>query len=89
MLALDWAEDKAPSELQKFDFIFLIALRNIDRDIPLEEVVIKQHGRFKARKVPKEHIKYILDGSIKAKYYYCWMGMMSTQKVQMWKLMKP
>ena len=67
MLALDWAEDKAPPELQRFDFVFLIALRNIDSDIPLEEVVVKHHGRFKARKVPKEHIKYILDGSTKSK----------------------
>ena len=67
MLALDWAEEKAPSELQKFDFVFLVALRTIDSNIPLEEVVIKQHGRFKARKVPKEHIKCILDGSTESK----------------------
>ena len=50
MLALDWAEEKAPSELQKFDFVFLVALRNIDSNIPLEEVVIKQYGRFKSQK---------------------------------------
>ena len=67
MLALDWAEGKAPPDLQQFDFVFLIALRNIDSDIPLEEVVIKQHGRFKARKVLKKHIKYILDGSTNSK----------------------
>ena len=63
MLAIDWAEDKGPPELQQFDFVFFISLRDVDDNIPLEEVVIKQHGRFKVRKVPKEHVKAVLDGS--------------------------
>ena len=63
MLAIDWAENKGPPELQQFHFVFFISLRDVDDNIPLEEVVIKQHGRFKARQVPKEHVKAVLDGS--------------------------
>ena len=44
MFAMDWAEDKAAPELQQFDFVFLVALRDVDSDIPLENVVQQQHA---------------------------------------------
>ena len=64
---MDWAENKAPPELQQFDFVFLITLRDIDSDIPVEQVVIKQHKRLKVKKIPAEKIKSILDGTVKRK----------------------
>ena len=57
MLALDWAEDKAPSELQQFEFVFLIALKNVSKNIPLEEIILQQHGRMRNMGVSKEQIK--------------------------------
>ena len=57
MLAMDWAEDRAPCELQQFEFIFLIALKNVSKNVPLEEVILQQHGRMKAMGVSNEQIK--------------------------------
>ena len=57
MLAMDWAEDKAPSELQQFEFVFLIALKNVSKNVPLEEVILQQHGRMRNMGVSKEQIK--------------------------------
>ena len=57
MLAMDWAEDRAPSELQQFDFVFLVALKNVNKNIPLEEIILQQHGRMRNMGVSKEQIK--------------------------------
>ena len=57
MLAMDWAEDKAPTELQQFDFVFLVALKNVSKNIPLEEVILQQHGKMRTMGVSKEQIK--------------------------------
>ena len=57
MLAMDWAEGKAPSELRQFDFVFLIALKNVHKNIPLEEIILQQHGRMRSMGVSKEQIK--------------------------------
>ena len=57
MLAMDWAEDKAACELQQFDFVFLIALKNVHKNIPLEEIILQQHGRMRSMGVSKEKIK--------------------------------
>ena len=64
---MDWAEDKAPPELQQFDFVFLITLRDVDSDIPIEQLVIKQHKRLKAKRIPPEKVKSILEGTVKCK----------------------
>ena len=60
MLAMDWAEDKAPAELQQFDFVFLVALKNVSKNIPLEEIILQQHGKMRTMGVSKEHIKKII-----------------------------
>ena len=57
MLAMDWAEGKAPTELQQFDFVFLIALKNVNKNIPLEEIILQQHGRMKTMGASREQIK--------------------------------
>ena len=57
MLAMNWAEDKAPTELQQFDFVFLVALKKVNTDIPLEEIILQQHGKMKTMGVSKEQIK--------------------------------
>ena len=57
MLAMDWGEDKAPAELQQFDFVFLIALKNVSKNIPLEEIILQQHGRMRNMGISKEKIK--------------------------------
>ena len=57
MLAMDWAEDKYPTVLQQFDFVFLVALKNVNKNIPLEEIILYQHGRLRNMGVSKEQIK--------------------------------
>ena len=64
---MDWAEDKAPRELQQFDFVFLITLRDVDSNIPIEQLVIKQHKRMKAKRIPAEKVKSILEGTVNCK----------------------
>ena len=62
---MDWAENKAPPELQQFDFVFLISLRDINNNDSLGNIVIKQHRRFKAMDVPQSHVQTILEGNLK------------------------
>ena len=57
MLAMDWAEDRAPPELQQFDFVFLITLKNVSKNIPLEEIILQQHGRMREMGVSNDQIK--------------------------------
>ncbi len=61
MLALDWAED-ACLELQQFKFVFLLLLRHVEGNEPLEHIIIKQHGRLKTQNVSASEIKSILHG---------------------------
>ena len=42
---MDWAEDKFPTELEQFDFVFLVALKNVSKNIPLEELILQQHEK--------------------------------------------
>ncbi len=61
MLALDWAENARP-ELQKFQFVFLILLRHVEGNEPLEEIIMKQHGRLETERVSPSEVKAILLG---------------------------
>ncbi len=61
ILALDWAEDGC-QELQKFQFVFLILLRCVEGNEPLEEIIMKQHGRLKSENVSPTEVKAILHG---------------------------
>ena len=63
MLAMDWAQGKAPPELQQFNFVFFIALKDVNSNMPLEDIILNQHERFKVRNVPKIDMKAILEGS--------------------------
>ncbi len=61
MLALDWAED-ACLELQQFQLVFLVLLRHVDGNEPLEEIIMKQHGRLKTENVSPSEVKAIIQG---------------------------
>ena len=61
ILALDWAENARP-ELQQFQFVFLILLRCVDGNDPLEEIIMKQHGRLETEKVLLSEVKAIIQG---------------------------
>ena len=64
MLCFDWVEgDITGTGLEKFDFVFLIELRYVNSNIPIEDVIMKQHGRLEAMKVSKEQIRVILEKS--------------------------
>ncbi len=56
MLALDWAEN-AKEEVRQFKFVFLISLRHVDSDQPLEQVILDQHGRLRTEQVSFNEIK--------------------------------
>ena len=62
MLALDWAEN-VREELNKFMFVFLISLRHVDGNQPLEAIIMEQHGRLKTQQVPLSEIKSIVRGN--------------------------
>ena len=64
MLALDWAEN-AKEELNPFKFVFLISLRHVDGNEPLESIIMSQHGRLRTEKVPINELKTILWGKTK------------------------
>ncbi len=59
ILALDWAQNSHPV-LQGFEFIFLILLRNVNDDLPLETIIIEQHGCLKTMGVSPFEIKGLL-----------------------------
>ncbi len=61
MLALDWAED-IQSDLQQFQFVFLILLRHVEGNESLEEIIMKQHGRLETENVSPSEVKAILQG---------------------------
>ena len=61
MLALDWAEDARP-ELRQFHFVFLILLRYVEENEPLEHVIMQQHGRLKTERVSPSEVKAIIQG---------------------------
>ncbi len=61
MLALDWAENVGP-ELKQFQFVFLILLRYVEGNEPLEHIIMQQHGRLETEKVSPSEVKAILEG---------------------------
>ncbi len=65
ILALDWAENMRP-ELQQFQFTFLILLRYVEGNEPLEQIIMQQHGRLGTQKVSPLEIKAILEGETKS-----------------------
>ncbi len=44
LLALDWAENAA-YEMAAFDFVFLLKLRYVLDNTPLEQIILEQHAR--------------------------------------------
>ncbi len=66
MLALDWAENTRP-ELQQFQFVFLVLLRHVGENEPLEQIIIDQHGRLKTENVSQSEMKVILNGGTNGK----------------------
>ena len=77
--ANDWAQndtfDKldAPLEvkIKSFDLIFLVRLRNVTNNDPLETIIAEQHELFEEQ---ENQLKSILDGTIKYKVLLCLDG---------------
>ncbi len=65
ILALDWAENMRP-ELQQFQFTFLILLRYVEGNEPLEHIIMQQHGRLENQKVSPLEVKAIIQGETKS-----------------------
>ena len=73
-LVLDWAGNDDLADLdqqshehtnalrEKFDFVFMLLLKAIDCDIPLEKVIIQQH-HLEEKDITQDEIKTILDSS--------------------------
>ena len=61
-LAISWADGTA-EELKKFDFVFHIALKHMKKDCgSIEDIIIAQHSRLKAKKIKPAEIRSILEG---------------------------
>ena len=54
------------SELQQFQFTFLILLRYVEGNEPLEHIIMQQHGRLGTQKVSPLEIKAIIQGETKS-----------------------
>ena len=63
-LAISWADGTEP-ELNKFQFVFHIALKHVKDNSPIENIIIAQHSGLKANKVQPTEIKSILEGDSK------------------------
>ncbi len=61
ILALDWAEDEK-TELNQFQFVFLILLRYVERNEPLEHIIMQQHGLLESMNVSPSEVKAVLQG---------------------------
>ena len=59
-LALGWA-DGTLKEMEKFQFVFHIALKLVKQNIPIEDIIIAQHRALEANNVQPAEIKSILD----------------------------
>ncbi len=53
-------------ELEQFDFVFLILLRYVEGNEPLEHIIMQQHGRLGNQKVSPLEVKAILEGETKS-----------------------
>ncbi len=61
MLALDWAESTR-EDLNLFTFVFLVSLRHVDANQPLEHIIMEQHGRLKTEGITESEMKGIMKG---------------------------
>ena len=77
--ANEWAQhdtvDKSDAQLMEkiksFDLVFLVRLRNVTSNDPLETIIAEQHELFKEQ---ENQLKNILDGTIKYKVLLCLDG---------------
>ena len=60
-MALNWAEGSS-EELEKFDFVFHIALKDVTSKKTMAEIIIEQHGFLSGNEVNAEEIKTIIKG---------------------------
>ena len=58
-LAFDWAKDQHPA-MREFKFVFLILLRHVKTNEPLENIIIAQHRNFKNEGISPEQLKSVL-----------------------------
>ena len=63
-VAVTWA-DGTESSLNKFQFVFHIALKHVKDNSLIESIIIAQHRGLKANKVQPTEIKSILEGNNK------------------------
>ena len=77
--ANDWAQEGTPNKMdamqsariKSFDLIFLLRLRNITSNAPLEAIIADQHELSKEQ---GKQLKNILDGTVKYKILFCFDG---------------
>ncbi len=59
-LALDWAEGR---QLQQFDFVFLVELRHVNKDVTLAQLIREQHKQLSVMNVSNDNITIAVNGS--------------------------
>ena len=65
-LSLTWTEGTA-EVLKKFHFIFHLALKDVQKDLSIEELIVKQHKGLKGNNVHPREIKAIMAEQAKQK----------------------
>ncbi len=63
-LALSW--EKKESQLNKFDFVFHIALKDVNTQVSLAKIILEQHKGLTANHVTENEISNLLDGKFKS-----------------------
>ena len=53
-------------ELKQFQYVFLILLRYVEFDEPLEKIIMQQHGRLRSENVSPSEVKAIIKGETKS-----------------------
>ena len=68
---VDKSDVKRMEKIKSFDLIFLVRLRNVTSNDPLETIIAEQHELFKKQ---ESQLKSILDGSMEYKVLLCLDG---------------
>ena len=59
-MAIEWA-NRVRRELEKFDLVFTIPLRDVKPHDKIEDIIVKCHVGLKAKRVKVEEIQEILE----------------------------
>ncbi len=61
-LCSEWAEND--EELNHVDLMFLLQLRYVSEDLPLEQIIVQQHEKLRANEIKEEDLGIVMKGLV-------------------------